>query len=252
MGKYWYKKKKKGGKKRGYWRRRRGFRKKASLSLGTLIPDRTLVRLKYATDQNLLVPSLATGPNLGYAIFACNDVFDPEYATGGHQPMGYDELKTFYRRFTVLGCRIQAVFRADNETTLASNLLTGMTNCGISVISQDNSGNAEIIPRITEIMENGSTTFGAIHPHRPLLTLKKKWSAKRFFGIKDVQDNPNLSGLNDPSLLGTGSPKTKAFFQVSCWQPRGETVGSVARYVPLTVTLSYIVMLRERERIPGS
>lgn len=39
-------------------------------------------------------------------VFRANDLYDPDYTAGGHQPRGFDELCQFYHRFTVIGSKI--------------------------------------------------------------------------------------------------------------------------------------------------
>jgi len=38
--------------------------------------------------------------------FRCNNLYDPDFAVGGHQPKYYDQLKVFYSNYHVLGSKI--------------------------------------------------------------------------------------------------------------------------------------------------
>lgn len=59
-----------------------------------------------------------TGPTVVDTIFRGNDMYDPEYALGGHQPWGFDQLTPLYRKFYVVKSHIdvQVVNNTNNSS----------------------------------------------------------------------------------------------------------------------------------------
>jgi len=58
--------------------------------------QRFICKMKYAAD-------VTTAAN-GQYIFNLNSIFDPDAQAGGHQPYGFDNLATIYRRYRVIAC----------------------------------------------------------------------------------------------------------------------------------------------------
>jgi len=87
--------------KRPYQRRRRVPRALNS------IPNKTLVKLKYATQAANLNPAIGTA---AVAVFRANDLYDPEVAVGGHQPRCFDQWILMYDHFVVIKSSIKVKF----------------------------------------------------------------------------------------------------------------------------------------------
>lgn len=77
-------------------RRRRRAQYQVSRALGGFPTSRS-VKLRYVTYANL--DASATG--VATVVFRANHLFDPDYATGGHQPMWFDNYSAIYSRFRV-------------------------------------------------------------------------------------------------------------------------------------------------------
>lgn len=43
-------------------------------------------------------------------IYSCNDLFDPKYSIGGHQPYYRDTFLSLYRKYKVLSCDVEITF----------------------------------------------------------------------------------------------------------------------------------------------
>jgi len=78
--------------------RRRGVRLNRT-SLG--MPKVFKTRLRYVSEVALDPTTTSV-----VQVFRANDLYDPDYSAGGHQPRGFDELCQFYHRFTVIGSKI--------------------------------------------------------------------------------------------------------------------------------------------------
>lgn len=67
-------------------------------------PRFKLAKLEYTQTEGL--PNIAAA-SLYQREFRANDLYDPDYAVGGHQPYGFDQLMAQYYHFTVLYSRCQ-------------------------------------------------------------------------------------------------------------------------------------------------
>lgn len=215
------------------YKRRYGNRRKYSMAVGTLIADRTKVLMKYADDKSVTVDGFL-GQN---ALFRCNSIFDPDQSGVGHQPMGHDQYANFYQRYVVIGSKITITFKVQEDNT-ATNALSDQTNVGLTTIRNT----SDTITSNTEFMENNRASYGTICPQRPTVKITKKFSPKRFFGVKNVLDEENIA-----ANFGS-NPQNEAFWQLRFWPVATGTT----RPVNFNVMISYVCVLRERVNIGGS
>ena len=233
--------------KKGYKKRRgrrnyrrggkggRAYRVKKYASLGTGIPDKTKVIMKYAQDINVDVDG-TVGANW---LFRCNSIYDPDQSSLlGHQPMCADEWALFYQFYTVIGAKITCRFMAD-ENGSDTNNQNHMTNVGITTIH----ATGDTINSPSEFMENNRTTYGTICPQKPILGITKKFSAKNFFGYKNVIDESDLGASFN------NNPANEAFWQLKFWPTYAN---GISRNVSVNVMIQYICVLRERRNVGSS
>jgi hypothetical protein len=57
--------------------------------------------------------------------FRTNSVYDPNYTGGGHQPLGFDEISTFYNKYRVLGFRYHVSAPIIPNSTTGQNVTVG-------------------------------------------------------------------------------------------------------------------------------
>uniref|UniRef100_UPI004048935F hypothetical protein n=1 Tax=Orrella sp. TaxID=1921583 RepID=UPI004048935F len=80
-------------------------------------------------------------------IYRANDLYDPDYQFGGHQPYGFDQLMTLYDHFTVISAKITVeafnnngvpvslfCYTADNALTPDESITTLMERPGVSTV----------------------------------------------------------------------------------------------------------------------
>ncbi len=73
-------------------------------------PDVMRVQLKYNGRKT----SNGGGTvNIEDYIFRGNSCFDPDFAVGGDQPLGFDEWSALYRRYRVIACKADVDFIND-------------------------------------------------------------------------------------------------------------------------------------------
>lgn len=96
---------KRGKKSKKMWRgKRKGYKTNivANRSLNP-IPQRTIVKMKYADNFTL------NAANLYSYQFNLNSIFDPNRTGVGHQPYGHDQLALLYNRYRVINCKYSVV-----------------------------------------------------------------------------------------------------------------------------------------------
>lgn len=118
--------------RRRYYRRKRKATNRAQVTTvraASLAPDLLRVKLRYG-DTLAFVTS---GVN-GYT-FRLNSLFDPDYSTTGHQPLGFDQYAAFYGRYRVNACKI-FINAVSNDTTGPVNVYWHVTNASPSTPTQ--------------------------------------------------------------------------------------------------------------------
>ncbi len=90
-------------------------------ALKSTYPERVRVRLGYFTTGAL------TSSTAGDQVFNANSLFDPDWTSAGHQPIGYDNWQGMYNRYLVHKCHYDVVF-----TQVSS---TSVTVCGVVALN---------------------------------------------------------------------------------------------------------------------
>lgn len=196
--------------------------------LPNIIPASKIVKHRYV-DTVVLDPNVSVPYSY---VFRANSVFDPDYTSTGHQPLGFDQWKVFYDHYNVIGSKITATF-----ITEASNGAVACAHVGIILTDS-----VTAIPNTSLIMEQGTsrytlvTSANAQQVSRPV---KAFYSPKKFFGIKDIGDNRNMLGapMNN-------NPPEDAYFQVYAAPLTSELDVFMLRAV---VTIEYLVQYTERK-----
>lgn len=230
-----YVKRSKKYKKKSYRRRRKANPRRALLSG---FPIKKLVKMRYVdTGVNLDAP--ASG--IAQVVYRANSVFDPYEPIGGHQPMSFDQWALIYNKYTVLGAKITMEW----TPLTVVNFLPG--RFGI-LLSSDTAGTAPY-SNINSLLESkligNYKTFGILfNANQPKHnSVSKTFSAKHFFGKRDVVD-----GSANTALVTT-NPGNEAFFiPWVCAQANAQDPG-VATFM---ITIDYIVMFTDPKQLDGS
>lgn len=118
-----------------------------------VMPQTFRSRNKYAQQDQLSctagVPARKT--------FSLNGLFDPDTALGGHQPMGFDQLMTFYDHYIVDYVTVSVTFM--NTQSTSGN--QGNFICGIGVTDSQSPSN---YLSMTEILEQEDVQYCHIGP----------------------------------------------------------------------------------------
>lgn len=188
------------------------------------LPNSKLVSMRYV-DQFSIDPS--TGLSNNY-YFRANSIYDPNYTGTGSQPSGHDEWSAFYKRYTVLGSKIKVTAWSSSSSLAA-----------IVAISKRTDGEAVGNTSFKNILEQRGTHYKPLAPlgsDPTTASVFHTFSAKRFFGMKDLADNSECS-----AAFGA-DPAQECYYQVNLC-PVNDSDDLPATY--FTCTIDYIVLLRD-------
>lgn len=213
-------------------RRYRAIRRSTRIGKYAGFPSHKTVSLRYADTYDLTPASAGA---LAENVFKINSVFDPDDSGLGHQPLGFDEWAIIYNRYVVKGAKITAKFQCSGTTGLP-------ILCGI--LLDNNNSLTTAVP--SAMIENGRSAYCSIRDQinesiSP--TMKKYFSAKKWFGVKDVNDNGNLKALT------TSNPVSLAYAHVWACDATGTAVDDT---IYATVVIDYIVEFSEPKDIAQS
>lgn len=211
-------------------RRRRSRRRLTKLT--NIVPATKTVKLRYVEQFTL---DGTTGVNAA-TVFRANSIHDPNFSGVGHQPLGHDQWAAFYDHYNVIGSKISVKFVSTGGIGNRDSYIVG-------ILLKDNS---TTIPSAENIMEQTNsgykicTTAAAMQT----VTVRKGYSARKFFNLKDVKDNRALVGAQF-----NNNPTEDAYFHV--YQA---PLSSVDDPLPVRciATIEYICQLTERKSLASS
>lgn len=191
------KKKKRGRKKKGRRSRNTGV-----VSIGrSILPRVTYVTLPYADTFPLIMQSPDYKANAPYK---CNGIFDPQYLTGGHQPLGRDQWEPFYDYYQVISARVAVSYDTSAPSSLIDSIIIGITKRDETQygpwLTTENNARMEDPSNVWKKLIKGSVTRTQM--------LSMSWNSKRWFsyhtgGIPDQTSGGAVSNFfDDPSGEG--------------------------------------------------
>lgn len=224
------KRKRTSGKKRSRKRRRRHRRKFVSMRAPSGLPITNIVKQRYCQHIQLLGQGLS---NIQYHSFRPNSVYDPDHSGVGGQPMGFDEMAGLYNNYRVLGSKITVKWAGYNAG--------GGEDYVVGCFLDDNAAiNYTTWEGVREARKGSSRL---ITHQRNAVTTSAKYSAKKFWSVKDVKDNENLG-----AAVGA-NPSADCYFLV--WFQRLDKAVSSAT-INCMVQIDYIVQYFEPKEIARS
>ncbi len=81
------------------------------------ILQRTVTSTQRYADTVTLTTGAAQPELTGFHVFRANSVFDPDFAIGGHQPRGFDQLASLYDEYIVTKAVITVRFQNTSTTS---------------------------------------------------------------------------------------------------------------------------------------
>lgn len=189
-----------------------------------------------------------------------NDLYDPEYATGGHQPRGFDELMNVYGSYTVIGSKCHAQFMYEGYmgptvSGAAGNLLQTVSavpnglpetpalppvcigiHKGVETLS---AGTAE------EQIEKERTSWKFMTPGTGAQTLTSTVTQKDFFGKEAIVGAAGYSGTDSKGVT------EDLFFEI--WGARVDNNYSAGNIrVPVYITVEYDAVFTDPKTLAAS
>ena len=162
--------------------------------------------------------------------FRASSIYDPDLSGVVHQPMGRDLWAAQYNHYVVLGSRIRIYAECLDDVNIDHYTL------GV-ILHED--GTPLSGTQVLALQENGKSRYRYLvsgpDKSRSSCTLVQTYSAKRFFGIKDVADNRDQLG----AAVGSNPTEIAAFMIYI----QGNALSSLG--CRLHVTIDYIVKFSE-------
>lgn len=172
-------------KAKGRYRKRKRYAQPKALSMGARVFPKTMMRkLVY------YIPLTAAYGLQGTTyVYRANSLHDPEFAVLGHQPRGYDQIMAFYKRYTVMSCKM----------TVTSNWCDGngaRDPLNIIIATRDTSTAYTGSEIMNSYLENPDRTLRTLGPvqSRPTITTRSL-SVKKRLGVSNVMDTQELGAL---------------------------------------------------------
>lgn len=178
-------------KKVNYRKKKFNKRRKAVPRSLALLPKRHIAKLKYV--ETFVLDPISLG--IADTLFKANGLYDPYVAVGGHQPLGFDQMMSLYKRFFVLGCKVSAKFASKDASSLDSTCIVGL------MISSD----ATLLTSVNTVIEQPKCKWSYVQLGDTTKMLSQNYSTKKSQGITNILDNAELSGTSaaDPGAVHT-------------------------------------------------
>lgn len=173
--------------------------------------------------------------SLGTYTFLANQIYRPDGATA-HDAQGFDQWKNFYNCYVVIGSK------ATLKIIGLDNTSTGMTPAAVTLQLNDD---ATMATSYLQAAEQGGIAYRLVNGESDKQTsLRKGFSAKKFFNVAQVKDNFDRLGTSN----FTTNVANQAYFIVG-YQSMDGTSGSSA-YAFMTV--DYTVLFSEPKDLAQS
>lgn len=150
--------------------------------LRSALPDKFVSTLNYM-DTLTLDPGV--GGTIAVDRFIGNGMYDPYYLAGGHQPRGFDQLMTMYKKYCVTSCRLTVNF-VGAPMTAYEGLVYGISLREFSATTEND---------YLDYIEPGNTVYqtctmgGGDFPR-----LTYKYNVKKFHSLDKILDNGAYGG----------------------------------------------------------
>lgn len=207
------------------FRRRRRYPRNTATNTGIVTPLGRKFRstLKYADTARLLTGVGSTR----FRVLSCNGMFDPDITGTGHQPMGFDQLTTFYDHYCVIMCKGRFTYTNLTSTPVVVGVVISDVSTTTALTSTD------------QVMEQPSV----------------KWMVLAPSGNADATKSMSLM-CNPNKYLSVGSPLSNALVNGNALQNPAEQVffhvfasplnsGDLAYSVDVAYQLDYTAIFHE-------
>lgn len=208
--------------------RRRRYRTRKYGTIPSGMPLARRANLRYCEQLTMT----CTSGILEHYIFRANSVFDPNQSGIGHQPMGYDQWALLYNNYNVVGSKIQV--RLTGDTSISAPIAMGVFLTDyITPPYADWTG-------YKEGRKGSVITYTGRNSN--VYKAQSKFSAKKYFNLKDVKDNTHRTGA------GTGTNPTEEAYYIIWLQ----TLNATTDTFEILVQVDYIVDFSDPKELAQS
>lgn len=212
-------------------RTNRNYRAMRSVSyVPSGLPKQRITKLRYCES----IQRTTTSGVLDRYVYRANGAYDPNQSGTGHQPFGFDQWASLFNHYTVLGAKITV------RTVAITNASAVPLHTGLYL----GDGTSTPYTLYTQFQEAKKGSFrimlGSIGEKSYRNT--STFSAKKYFGVKDVMDNQNLRA----TVLTV--PAEEAYFHI--WVQAADLAATAT--VRHDVTIDYIIKFTEPKDIASS
>jgi len=199
-----------------------------------VFPPSTMRKGQLYYEYQLTITSTSGVP--GSYIFSANGAFDPNITGTGHQPIGFDQMMSFYDQYTVRSASIKATF---------AGLSTSVARVAVLLYDQPSPSTDPL-----RLVENGLAKMGVIatspgvNTTRSVCSLSLHCDVPKYFGVTFEELKVN------PSFVGTAAanPSEQVYFALELWG--GFSNSTMA--VTFDVLISYDIFYYEPRHIDVS
>jgi len=155
---------------------------------------------------------------------------------------GYTDWQERYQHFCVSGSKITYTWEPSG-TGAPTTFFCHMSGVTPAIISSTNSSAINKLPYINR---HSITTVGVTSPRSAGIRGNMKYSARKFEGVKDPDDNSNLRGrFGNSNSGGVGLPPGEQTYFLLAMAPVDPTTDTKMPSGVLRVKIEYIVKLKE-------
>lgn len=201
------------------------------------MPDRYFTKLKYSQFVNTNDFVTPDG-YYGTLIYRGNGLFDPEQAVGGQQPLGFDQLTTFYQRYRVYAAKIWV--------RLHSLAATGTTPYYLAICPFIGTSPTAFNGWISTISEQPYSRFVTRNQYDSNPSIKHCMSTAKIYGV-----NKTTVKADDLFSSPTGTLPTNQWSYLVSFGNLNASASAATNYI-LEVKLTYYCEFYERRNLPRS
>lgn len=195
-----------------------------------VFPNLTTRQLRYNDYGTVDITSGA----LGSHVFTLSGLYDPNITGTGHQPMGFDQMMTFYEHYHVLRCKVKVTFMC-------------RSSAGHGQVALKVTPDTALPASGTDLVEEGRAITDSVGGDN--------FQAQGTRTLGMVVDVPGVNGLNranflaDPDLRGTisSNPAEQTYLQICLWSPSLDTMT-----VEWNLVLEYTAVFTEPRNLSAS
>lgn len=151
------------------------FKSVVSYRSGTGLPQKKFVKLKYADKI------VHNGSILNQTDYRMNSLFDPNFTSLGHQPLGFDEWKALYNRYRVNSVKVEVTAVQQDNAENASDMVAIFPNINdVSVVQA---------ARVMELENVAYTFVGNTSSGQSIQKLEMYIDIKKLMGLNELDED---------------------------------------------------------------